>query len=302
MTFQDVETARKIYWDKLKTRLGISAIISVVAGVVLSIGNRSAILYAIILTLVIFSLAAGITVFLTRKEATAYRKAYKGYFVEQNFQKIFTDLSYNHQAGLDPNLLNATEMINTGDVYTSNDLTVGKYQKVGFTHADAHIQREQTDSDGDTTYYTIFKGRVMIYEFPKKFNFKLELIGKKFRASKVPSKDYATGRKMVKIQTESNEFNHTFKIFGQDGFETFYLLDPARIAKIQAIADRYNHKILFGFLDNQMLVAIDDGKDSFEPPRASKPIDEKAELKKVATEIKVITDFVDELSLAPIFS
>ena len=93
MTFSDVETARKTYWDKLKTRLGISAIISVAAGVVLSIGSRSAIFYVIILTLVAFSLAAGITVFLTRKEATAYRKAYKGYFVEQNFQKIFTDLT-----------------------------------------------------------------------------------------------------------------------------------------------------------------------------------------------------------------
>lgn len=302
MTFQDVETARKTYWDKLKTRLGVSAITSVVAGVVLSIGGRSAILYAVIITFVVFSLAAGITVFLTRKEASAYRKAYKGYFVEQNFQKIFTGLSYSHQAGLDPAVLDATEMITTGDLYNSNDLTVAKYQKVGFAQADAHIQRENVDQDGNVTYYTIFKGRVMIFEFPKKFNFKLELIGKKFHAYRVPSKDYATGRKMVKIDTESNEFNHTFKIFAQDGFETFYLLDPARIAKIQAIADRYNRKILFGFLENKMLVAIDDGKDSFEPPRAFKSIDEKAELKKVATEIKVITDFVDELSLAPIFS
>lgn len=302
MTFQDVETARKIYWDKLKTRLTISAIISVIAGVVLSIGGRSAMLYAVVTAFIVFSLAAGITVFLTRKDATAYRKAYKGYFVEQNFQKIFTNLSYSHEAGLDPDVLNSTEMIDTGDVYSSNDLTVAKYKKVGFAQADVHIQREQTDSEGHVTYYTIFKGRIMIFEFPKKFNFKLELIGKKFRTSQVPSKDRITGRKMVKIQTESNEFNHIFKIYGQDGFETFYLLDPARIVKIQTIAERYNYKILFGFLDNQMLVAIDDGKDSFEPPRASKPLDEKAELKKVATEIKVITDFVDELSLAPIFS
>ena len=302
MTFQDVETARKTYWDKLKTRLGISAIISIIAGVVLSIGSRSAIFYAIILTLVAFSLAAGITILLTRKEATAYRKAYKGYFVEQNFQKIFTNLSYSHEAGLDPDVLNSTEMIDTGDVYSSNDLTVAKYKKVGFAQADVHIQREQTDSEGHVTYYTIFKGRMMIFEFPKKFNFKLELVGKKFHAYQVPGKDRETNRKMSKIQTESNEFNHTFRIYAQDGFETFYLLDPARIDKIQGIADRYKNKVLFGFLDNQMLVAIDDGKDSFEPPRASKPLDEKAELKKVATEIKVITDLVDELSLAPIFS
>lgn len=302
MTFSDVETARKTYWDKLKSRLGISAVISVVAGGVLSIGGRSAIMYAVVIAFIVFSLAAGITIFLTRKEAIAYRKAYKGYFVEQNFQKIFTDLSYTHEGGLDPEALDATGMINTGDVYTSNDLTIARYKKVGFAQADVHIQREQTDSEGKTTYYTIFKGRVMIFEFPKKFNFKLELIGKKFHAYQIPGKDHETNRKMSKIQTESNEFNHTFKIFAQDGFETFYLLDPARIAKIQALADRYDRKLLLGFLDNQLLVAIDDGKDSFEPPRASRPINEKTEMQKVESEIKVITDFVDDLSLAPIFS
>lgn len=302
MTFQDVENARKIYWDKLRARLIVSIIVSVIICALLFIIGSSNFFYVAIFIPVIFSIAVVIIVLVTRKEAVAYRKAYKGYFVEQSLQNIFTDLSYTHESGLDPNILRATGMINTGDVYTSNDLTIAKYKEVGFVQADAHIQREDTDSDGNTTYYTIFKGRFMIFEFPKKFNFKLELVGKKFRAYRIPGKDSKNNREMSKVQTESNEFNHTFKIFAQDGFETFYLLDPAIMVKIQNIAERYNHKILFGFLENKMLVAIDDGKDSFEPPRAFKPIDEKAELKKVATEIKVITDFVDELSLAPIFS
>ncbi|MBQ3441562.1 DUF3137 domain-containing protein [Candidatus Saccharibacteria bacterium] len=83
----------------------------------------------------------------------------------------------------------------------------------------------------------------MIFEFPKKFDFKLELIGKRFHAYRVPGKD----------------------------------------------------KVLIGFYDNKMLVALNDGKDSFEPPRATKPIDEATENKKVASSIKVITDFVDAI-------
>lgn len=302
MTFQDVETARKIYWDKLKNRIFISAAISVVIGLIFSVGNRYAIFFTIFIALIAFFIAVGFAIFFTRKEATNYRKAYKGYFVERNFQKIFTDLSYTHAAGLSLEILRKTGMINTGDVYTSNDLTVAKYKKVGFTQADAHIQTESTDSDGHTTYTTIFKGRFMIFEFPKKFNFKLELVGKSFYAYRIPGKDKSTNRKMNKIKTESSEFNQTFKIFGQDGFETFYLLDPVMIVKLQAIAERYKNRILIGFFDNKMLVAINDGKDSFEPPRASKPIDEKIEMKKVATDIKVITDFADNLSLSPIFS
>ena len=101
---------------------------------------------------------------------------------------------------------------------------------------------------------------------------------------------------MSKIKTESEEFNRTFKIYGQDGFESFYLLDPAMIVKIQAISEYYKNKILIGFYDNKMLVALDDGKDSFEPHRASRPINEAEEMRRVASSIKVITDFVDIIS------
>ena len=296
MKFEDVETARKTYAEKSKKYLLTSGIIAVAIGLITSATSRTVLLYGIVFGIVVFSFGAGITIFLTRKEANMYKKAYKGYFIEQNLKKIFTNLTYSHQSGISSSLLYSTGMINTGDVYSSNDLTIARYKNIGFIQADAHIQTESTDSDGNTTYTTIFKGRFMIFEFPKKFNFKLELIGKRFHAYRVPGKDKTTGRKMVKIQTESTEFNHTFKIFGQDGFETFYILDPALIVKIQAIAERYKRKVLFGFYDNKMLVGIDDGKDSFEPPKAYRPINEKQEMEKVASDIKVITDFVDAIS------
>lgn len=299
MTFDDVEKARVAYHIKNRNYLLIAVATGVVAGCIFTAGFNYFI--GLIAGVFICALASFLSLFFTQKEADAYRHAYKGYFVEQNFRKIFTNLSYAHDQGFDPRILRSTEMISTGDLYSSNDLTRASYKNVNFVHADAEIQTEHSDSDGNTHYVTIFKGRIMLFEFPKKFNFKLELLGRKFRAGRVPGKDKTTGRKMSKIATESSEFNHAFKIYAQDGFETFYLLDPARIAKFQDLAARYKNKLLIGFLDNTMLVAIDDGKDSFEPPKARKPIDEQAETTKVAKEIKVITDLVDELSLAPIF-
>ena len=295
MTFLDVETARKAYLKRLYQSFLIFVISLALFCPLLSI--LGPIFNGIFISFVIF---VNIIVFInmTNKSRILYRKAYKAYFVEQNLKKTFTHLSYDHQMGLNPSFLYASGMIEMGDLneYFSNDLTTARYKNIGFTQADVHIRTESTDSDGNTTYTTIFRGRVMLFEFPKKFNFKLELIGKKFRAYRVPGKDPATGRKMVKIETESTEFNQTFKIFGQDGFETFYILDPALMVKIQTIAEHYKNKVLLGFYDNKMLVALDDGKDSFEPPRASKPIDEKAETDKVASDIKVITDFVDLIS------
>lgn len=303
MNFNDVETARQKYHQKTKKAWGITAAILLgLAAVILvpqltqGFGFHS--LFTIFPLFFIFVISLIVIYFVTRKEAEAYRKAYKAYFVEQNLKAIFTDVNYDHSAGLDPNTLRATGMINTGDRYHSNDLTTARYKNVLFTQADAHIQEEHRDSDGDTTYITIFRGRFMIFEFPKKFNFKLELIGHRFGgAYSVPGKNPTTGRKMTKINTESTEFNKTFKILGEDGFEAYYLLDPAFMVKIQDIATHYNNGLLLGFIDNKLLIALNDGKDSFEPPKASQPIDEQAETQKVNEGIKVITDFVDDLNL-----
>ena len=302
MTFQNVEVAREAYHQKTKKAWGIVAIIvlgvlvfSLVPQFINGFGPDS-VMPSICFAFVLFVFGVIITSFITRKEAAAYRRAYKAYFVEQNLRNTFTNLQYSHEAGLNHQILDSTGMINTGDRYSSNDLTIAKYKDVQFTQADAHIETEHTDSDGDTTYITIFRGRFMIFEFPKKFNFKLELIGR-FGAARVPGKSQITGRKMQKISTESTEFNKLFKIYADDGFEAYYILDPAFMTKIENIAKRYNDKVLFGFINNQLLIGLSDGKDSFEPPKASKPINEQAEMEKIRSDIKVITDFVDELSL-----
>ena len=293
MKFEDVEAARREYWGKFRKALLVSVfsliLVSTPAFIFSPLFMAPIVGFVIIVIAIVFALVIS-------KDRAAYHKAYKAYFVEQSLHKIFTDVSYDRQKGLPASLLAATGMINTGDDYNSNDLTIAKYKNISFSQADVQIQTESTDSDGHTTYTTIFKGRFMIFEFPKKFDFKLELIGKKFHAYRVPGKDEAISRKMSKVKTESEDFNRAFKIYGQDGYETFYLLDPAMIARIEDISDFYKNKILIGFYDNKILVALDDGKDSFEPPRASKPINEAEEMKKVASSIKIITDFVDVIS------
>lgn len=311
MTFQDVEAARSVYHQKRKR---IWTIIGIIAGILIGIFVLVMILSKsfssiarldivfppfIVFPFSILIIGFVISTTTTRTLADNYRRAYKAYFVEKNLQAVFTDLSYSHEKGIDPKFLAATGMINTGDVYNSNDYTTGRYKNVLFTQADVNISVEQTDSDGDTTYVTIFFGRFMIFEFPKKFNFKLEIVGKKFYAYRKPGKNSTTGRKMQKISTESNEFNDSFRIFGEDGFEAYYILDPAFMVKMMNINARYDGKIFFGFVDNHLIIGLNDGKDSFEPPKKiSQPIDEAKENQKISSDIKVITDFVDQLSLS----
>ena len=303
MNFQDVEQIRQNLKSKYQKALfitsGIIAAIAITACFAIGVFNGGFQGIIFIVFSVITALATGLIVatIATQKLSKVYRRAYKAYFVEQNLKKTFTNLIYNHEKGIGREYLKSTGMVNTGDHFTSNDLTIAQYKKVMFLQSDAHIQVQHTDSDGNTYYVTIFKGRFMVFEFPKKFTFKLELIGRKFRAGRVPGKDKEINRKMQKKSTESTEFNKAFHIYGQDDFESFYILDPAFIVKIMNISERYKNKLLLGFLDNKLLVALDDGKDSFEPPKFTKPIDEKAELAKIHDDIKVVTDFVNQLSL-----
>lgn len=298
MNFQTVEDARKAYAKRIIWQWSIfGAILAIIAIVCLTGRDPDALfmlfVYGFFLGFIYFIIMA----LANRSLHSQYRRAYKAYFVERNLQKTFTDLSYNHELGLNSSLLSLTGMVNTGDRYSSNDFASGKYKDVAFSQADVHIETEYTDSDGDTHYTTIFRGRFMIFEFPKQFNFKLAVVGKRFRAYRKPGANIKTGQKAEKISTESNEFNKMFRIYGQDGFEAYYILDPAFMVKLMNIATTHKNRVLFAFFENRLIVGLDDGKDSFEPPFPLKKINELKESDEVTGEIKTITEFIDQLSL-----
>lgn len=301
MTYQDVETARQDYLAKVKKQTLI-ATIAILGLLIITIIFSGATIQEATLVLIVWTFFTFITVLtivslLNRKLRANYHKAYKEYFIERNLRAVFSNLEYSHELGLPSSFLYNTGMINTGDRYRSNDYVRARFKNVAFCQADVRIEVEDTDSDGDTHYYTIFKGRFMVFEFPKEFNFKLALVGKKFAAFKKSGRDKKTGRKLEKFATESPTFNKLIKAYTEDGFEAFYLLDPKTIVTIEDITTRYDGRVALFFCNNQLIIGLNNGKDSFEPPRPFRPIDEAKEDAKVASEIKIITDFVDSLSL-----
>ena len=298
MTFEDLENARKAYIEASRKSTS-PVIISVALWIV------------IILTIATFPLAAVISfpVFIidayflakalkTKKEKVEiYNSMYKAFFLEQSINKIFTEVDYHHEAGMPASELKETGMIRMGDVYYSNDLFTAKYHNVSLKQADVDILQSHEDSDGNTYYTTVFKGRWMIYEFPKKFTFRLQVIQKGFNAAIKLNENRELKRKIKKITTESPTFNDLFMVYAEDDFEAYYLLDPAFIDHLEQISTKQQGKIMLCFTDNKLHIAIYDKKDAFEPANPRKPIDKTAELAKINQEIKTITDFVDFLKL-----
>lgn len=310
MKFEDVENARKAYLDK-KARVQKKAIL-IAAGievvlilivVLVNVGSFRrvfaafhdftpilimplliAILFLALIPVIVIAIITSVS---TNDELVHYKKAYKGYFVERELAKKFLSIKYSHSAGLDKSILESTGMINTGDRYSSNDLTMGKYKNVNFAQADVHIEEEYEDNDGDTHYRTIFRGRFMIFEFPKKFNSKMML-----------SHHNEPISAMNRIETESTEFNKAFLVYAEDGMEAFYILTPDFMERVQELGRSHNDQVSIYFAENKMVVGINDGDDIFEPPNPKIPLDEKAETAKITNELNLVTNIVDNLKLS----
>lgn len=304
MNYDDLEKARLALKEKKdkyrKVFLTIYVVIvsfillSTIPGLAVTHGSRffffpilMSIIHPTIFLFVIYIIVSSIA---SGKESIAYRNAYKSYFVSSTMSKVFTDLKYSHEWEMPREVLANTGMICMGDRYSSNDYCIAKYKGFPFIQADVHIQEEHEDSDGDRTYVTIFRGRWITFDFKKDFGKKLLVAGKHFYPEK-------RDKTFKKIELESNEFNKMFDVYAQDGFEAFYLLDPAVMERMMKLSELHDGRVMVCFTDGKMHIAINNNTDSFEPPRYTQKIDEKTEFNKVINDIKVVTNIVDELKL-----
>ncbi|MBP5512480.1 DUF3137 domain-containing protein [Candidatus Saccharibacteria bacterium] len=310
MTFEDLEQIRKTYINKknecIKKVINVALLLCLGLASIIFLTNlpkldftHTSMLIEFLLTFFVTALNISVLTFIvgffyvmakTGDDHKTYINAYKYYFITSTFKKVFTDISYRHDLALPKEEIAKTAMMQMGDRYASNDYTVAKYKGIGFKQADVWIQEEHTDSDGDTTYTTIFRGRYIIFDLNKDFTKKLLVVSKNFNAEK-------HDKTFKRIELESNEFNKKFDVFAQDGFEAYYLLDPAVMERIMKLDELHDGRIMVCFSDNKMHIAINNNTDSFEPAPANKPIDEKKEFDKVINDIKVITNIIDEVKL-----
>ena len=232
------------------------------------------------------------------KQITEFNNGFKNKYVLSSLNKIFTDLKYFPDKGLDYGVIANTRMMDMGDRYSSNDYFEGKYKNVNVKQADVHIEEEQqtTDSDGHTTttWVTIFEGKWMIFDFNKTFTASVQVSQKGFGNSRV--NNWGEKNKYKKVEMEDAEFNKMFRIYAQNEHDAFYILTPSLMEKIKNLAKTVSGKLLLCFINNELHIGLYNYKDSFEHS-VYKKIDEEKINDNISKEIKIITNFVDELDL-----
>ncbi len=229
------------------------------------------------------------------RDMVKFREIFKNVFVVTALRKTFDEIEYNVNQGFSESDIDNYGFLDTADSFSSNDYISGKYKNISFEQSDLEIEErhETTDSDGHktVTYIPIFVGRYMIFDFNKSFKANVQVASKNFCANRLP-----WGQKYSKVKMEDMEFNKLFSVYTSMEHDAFYLLTPHFIDKIKTLRNQLNSNMMLGFLDNRLHVAIDNGKDSFEW-NVLKPIDEKEISDLITKDIKIITDFVDELNL-----
>lgn len=235
---------------------------------------------------------------LLNKQINEFNKGFKSIFVLEALKKIFNNLNYNPDKGLDYSVIANTKMMYMGDRYSSNDYFEAEYKDVKVRQADVHIEEEHesTDSDGNTTttWVTIFRGKWMIFDFNKLFNANIQVSQKGFGNSKISN--WGEKTKYKKVEMEDSEFNKLFRIYAQDEHDAFYILTPALMEKIKKLTTEIKGKILLCFIDNELHVGLYNNEDSFEY-NIYKKINEEKINDDISHDIKIITSFIDELNL-----
>ncbi len=284
---QELEQARKQALKKVLLGYGIAIGI----GILLMLTVR---LFQLgIMTLFI---GAFVSHFISRKDVKAFKTLYKQKIVVMSMEKICTDVKFDMDKGIDRSIIADTNMMNMGDIFRSNDYVTGKYKNINFEMSDIEIQEESTDSDGNTQYYTIFKGKGYIFDFNKNFKANIQVCASNFHNARRGSLFAKKESRFKKVELEDVEFNKEFKVYAQNELDAFYVLTPGTMTKIKDVKDKIKGRLLFCFIDNRLHVALHNNKDFFEASLFKKiNVDEAIE--KTNEEISAITNFVDILSL-----
>lgn len=289
MSVEELEIVRR----KAVNNVLIGIVITIIIDIIICLLTK-----IIFFALFIFILGLAVTMIASNKSTNEFNKAFKKVFVLKALQSTFDNLIYEPEKGLDEDIIGNTQMMDMGDIYSSNDLISATYKNINVIQADVHIkeQRETTDSDGhiQTTYVTIFMGKWMIFDFNKKFKANLQVCQKGFYNAVV--NNWGTTTKYQKVMMEDQEFNNNFRIYAQSEHEAFYILTPSLMEKIKKLASSISGQILLCFIDNKLHVGVQNNKDSFEHS-IFKKINEEEVMNEISKDIKLITSFVDELDL-----
>jgi len=174
------------------------------------------------------------------------------------------------------------------------DLIVGEIGGVPVQLCDAKLT-ERRRRGKHTETVTVFRGPLLIARFPKRAEGRTLVvpdggaIGNFFNG-------LSKGRG-ERVRLESAEFEREFQVYSSDQIEARYLLTPTMMERLVALKKRFGSKLSLAFIDQQLLIALDDGRDWFPDPGLFQRLTDPAVVHEQAEEIGRLAEIVETLRL-----
>ncbi|MBE0700932.1 MAG: DUF3137 domain-containing protein [Acholeplasmataceae bacterium] len=222
---------------------------------------------------------------------STFRTMIKSELIMTLLKEQFDDVHYDQHQYITQQRIHQTAMVKNPDRYKGEDFISGVYKKVKFEVSDVEMKErvETRDSKGNTTvsYQTYFKGRWYIFKFARTFKDILKIAeGRGYQMNT---------RGLVKIDTESIEFNKKFAIFASTQEYGFYHITSTMIEKLLELEKLHKGSILYCFMNNELHIGVNDRKDYMELSLKT-PINKEA-LTYFIGDIDLIPAIINELRL-----
>ncbi|MFP4478801.1 MAG: DUF3137 domain-containing protein [Candidatus Izemoplasmatales bacterium] len=217
------------------------------------------------------------------------KKDFKETFLANMFEELIPGIEYRPNDGLDKEVVYSGEFLKKADRYYSEDYLEGKIDDIDFISSDVRMEerRVRHTKNGTQTYYVpYFVGRVFKFDFHKELRGSLQVL---------ESGSPYSRRRYKKVELESIDFNKKFNVFAEEELTAFYILTPDIMEAIFALEKRHPGNIGFSFLNQQLYLAINNNKNTFELKLFSKVSKEMIE--SFRNDLLVIKDVIHTLKL-----
>lgn len=157
-----------------------------------------------------------------------YTKIYKEQVIASILKNYDKDLNYMPENGIKKDIYRIAKF-ESFDRYSTEDLIVGQICGLEFALADVHTEIETTDSDGNTSYSTVFRGPVAVVELNKLKDLVINISDNDSKLFK--GKEY--------VELDNQMFEDKYDVFTNNDVVAMRILTPTLTTKILEMHDKF---------------------------------------------------------------
>ena len=221
-------------------------------------------------------------------EKKTYTEIFKEKIVGPIIENSFGSAKYDAKAGISSFEYNKAGYRERYDRYHSEDLIIAPLNVEGdistfMTIAEVHTENEHKDSDGDTTYTTVFQGITSSFVLPKNFENNIY----------IRSNGRVGNWNKNKIKMDMPEFEKIFDVEGTDPILAMRILTADVMAEMIDLYEKYKYRFEINILNDKIYMRLRTGP-VFEPNVFKKSMEYK-QIEKYYLVLKALTSIASHI-------